>query len=174
MITKNFKLWQSALMSKVNADAETITLPKTMVDVDGVERNIVYLSGYMSSVTTFNSANETTLTHNKNGMCLLVGTNDEAVTENDYTISAIETVSSAVAQTITRIIDNDGKFAMQITRTLQNTAEQDITIKELGLFFKMSFVNSTYKNCLFAREVLDTPIVVPAGGKFTVSMIVKV
>lgn len=174
MITKNFKLWQKAVMAKTSTSTETTTLPNPMIDVNGQSVDKVYMSNYSSTMLTFYNTNATTIDHTGAGTWLLVGSNGDVVTENDYTITPIETISSVVAQTTTRIIDSDGNFAMQVTRTLQNTAEETVTINELGLFRRVQWGSNSSSNVLFAREVLDTPLVVPAGASFTVSMIVKV
>lgn len=175
MITKNFKKFSSAIMV-MGEYADQITLPESIVDINGVQRGAVYFFNNLMMRSAFYNSNVISITNTSSSGCfLLVGTNNATPTENDYTINAIDTVTSVANQTITRVIDNDGQFAMQIKRTLKNTAEEDITIKELGLFRTIEYNNGREKaNFLLAREVLGTPLIVPAGGNFTVSMIVKV
>ncbi len=177
MITKNYKIFASTSLSRTTAQNESVDLPFQIKDISGTEYSTFYFSTSLATYLDFmpDSSNSPNLAGSQynNSIQLYVGTNDTEVTENDYTLGDIETLSSVGYTTATRSIDGEG-FAMTITRTLQNTSDSEITIKEMGLVRSTLYKKDNYVKLLFAREVLPTPLVVPSGNSFTVSMVVKI
>lgn len=176
MITKNFKIFVSSLLGKTTSSAGNVDLPKPIKDTTGTEHSVIYFDSNYSNNCFMADMNKSPNLAGSQGaqtIQLYVGTNDAEVTENDYTLGDISTLSAVDNTTITRSIIDDGYY-MTITRTLKNTANTDITIKEMGLVKSVSANSSTRVKYLFAREVLDTPLVVPAGNSFTVSMVVRI
>lgn len=109
---------------------------------------------------------------------LVVGSGTTPVTGADYALeSQITTVSSlSVDQSF-----NMEKGEMIVTKTMKNTSSEEITINEVGIIAMTthftSYTTSTSSSSgitngpyLAFREVLATPIVVPAGETFTISL----
>ena len=175
MITKNFKVFASTMRGRIYTGEETISIPVKVKDVTGNEYSSFYFITATPRLFGVDSNKATNLASTQSGTStqLFVGTNGNEPTENDYTINDIETLSAVDSTTIVRTMDGDG-YAITITRTLQNTADSDITIKEIGLVKNTPITKSNSAKFLFAREVLPTPLVVPSGNSFTVSMVVKI
>ena len=182
MITKNFKTWLNATLSRVSySSTETVTLPQPIKTVTGESLSSIYYSApsttggglpYFLLLTDTNKATDLS-GQVKNSIQLFVGTNDTPATKDDYTLDVITTLSSAQITSLVRSINGDNQ-AITISRTFTNTSDESITIKEVGLVKSVSTSSSASVNLLFAREVLPTPLVVPSGANFTVSMVVKV
>ena len=175
MITKNFKVFVSTVFGRTTSSTETVSLPVPIKDVTGSEYSSLYFvtTNYNLFSVDGNHSTNLTGTQAANSIQLFVGTNGSEVTENDYTIDDITTLSAVGSTSFVRAMSEDG-YAMTITRTLKNTSDADITIKELGMVKSTAYKKDTSAKFLFAREVLPTPLVVPAGNSFTVSMVVKV
>lgn len=177
MITKNFKIFVSSLLGKTTKNSqETINLPMPIKDVTGAEYSTIYYpEGYSSNCFLADGNNSPNFAgpQGQHSIQLYVGTNDAEVTENDYTLGDITTLSAVGNTAVTRSIVDDGYY-ISIGRTLTNTSDSDITIKEMGLV-KIVYANSsTGRKYLFAREVLDTPLVVPSGASFSITMVIRV
>lgn len=94
--------------------------------------------------------------------CILFGTDDTPVTFNDYTLSGYKSLSHTTNPTWDGVQYNaDTKEYSNILRaTIKNNTGADFTIKEIGI--------KTYGyDILMYREVLETPITIPAGKTIT-------
>ena len=107
------------------------------------------------------------------GVHLVIGSGNTPVTENDYQIENEITagIKLTVNPTASCRLENDG-IAWDYVYYYQNTSNDTLTIKEVGLVgglsYNKDYYNKPYKPVLITREVLEEPIVVPAGGYFTI------
>lgn len=108
-----------------------------------------------------------------NGVHLVIGSGNTPVTENDYQIENEITagIKLTVDPTASCRLENDG-IAWDYVYYFKNTSNDTLTIKEVGLVGGLSYYkgyrDTPYKPVLITREVLEEPIVVPAGGYFTI------
>lgn len=99
---------------------------------------------------------------------LRCGNNTTEPTVLDYEFTEIEGLTMS---TNNRVMATPGSFSQSIagymvmTTTYQNNSGSDITVREVALTGAHSD-----SIVLFAREVLETPVVIPAGESYTFSM----
>lgn len=106
---------------------------------------------------------------NNAGMLLGTGTNafslDDYKLQTDVTASftkaGLTCIGGAVSDALSRTVTWNGSFV--------NTSGTDITVSEVGLTKRASWASSWY-NFLMYREVLATPVTVPAGQGITVTL----
>lgn len=95
----------------------------------------------------------------------IFGDGDDEATIDDYKLSGnlITTISGSVSNTT--IVENN-KVKKTYIITLTNTSNSSITIKECAITKALytSSTASSFKMCIVNRCVLDTPVVIPAGG----------
>lgn len=177
MITKNFKLWQKALLSTIDITKDNVVLTQPIKTVSGEEITQLYYytsaSYYKLWINDTSNAIDFSTSQTSGSTELYVGSNGAETTENDYTLDVISTLSSSGGATKTRYVDGDNQV-ISITRTFTNTSTESITVREMGLVKRVEKSANNSVNVLLAREVLPTPLVVPSGANFTVSMVVRV
>lgn len=78
---------------------------------------------------------------------------------NDYCLAADETSNLTIVQNVTPNWESN-KFELLISCTITNTTANSITINEIGINKNFGSGNTWF---LLAREVLDTPLTIPAG-----------
>ena len=95
---------------------------------------------------------------------LVLGTGDTAATAEDYALEDDITASlSNVTQSYTCGADDDSlKVVYSISFT--NSTGSDIVIREVGIETDVADTSRNKFQILTARQVLNTPITVPAGG----------
>lgn len=97
------------------------------------------------------------------GCSILIGSGNTAATVADIKLDSIISNYTVIAQTHSLITGySDTSFI--ITRTIQNTNSDPLTISEIGLF------GYTEKLFMFAREVLAEPVVLQPGEKHPFTM----
>lgn len=119
-------------------------------------------------VTDFNSATNNTIKDKKTsnfGAGVAFGNGDTAPTVDDFQLAG-EHFTTHV-HTVAKTFDPDGCVS-SVTYTLTNTGTDAFTIKEVGVFVAL------YYTCLMYREVLDTPVTIPAGGIGQVTLTFRV
>lgn len=96
---------------------------------------------------------------------MAVGTGTTEATEEDYTLENENTdiTCEAITQTYTQ------SYKRQITATFNNPTAQDITLKEVGLFYE-TYANSNYyiNTIMLARENIN--VTIPAGESKAITM----
>ena len=135
--------------------------------------------GCFANVATAQTSLPSVVNNYPNYYChLVIGSGTTPVTGADYRLeSEITTVSSL---SVDRSF-NMSKGEMTVTKTMRNTSSEEITINEVGIIAMTthftSYTTSTSSSSgmtngpyLAFREVLATPIVVPAGESFTISL----
>lgn len=97
---------------------------------------------------------------------LIIGTGTGTVSENDYCLfnqdSNCTCVSAASSTT--------GNLTKSYTATFQNNSESDVTITETGIAGKCWVYNNTY-TMLLEHTLLETPVIIPAGGTRTITYV---
>jgi hypothetical protein len=78
------------------------------------------------------------------------------------------------ANTVEALSDTPPTYRFRIVRTMTNQSGGSITVREIGLFYQIIFSGSPHVAvCMLARDVLTTPITVPAGSTLTVRYIIS-
>lgn len=112
------------------------------------------------------------------GLTALVGSGSTTPTYDDYRLSTDVTSSFTTTSTTVSFATNAaGKLEMTVTWVGTNSSASSITINEFGLkkTIYRSYTNSGYTEhidsmeVLIAHELLDTPVVVPAGSGATIT-----
>lgn len=94
-----------------------------------------------------------------------VGTGTTEATAEDYTLENENT--DIKCETITQTYTQSNK--RQITATFSNPTTQDITLKEVGLFFETYYSEYIYtKTMMLARENIN--VTIPAGESKAITM----
>ncbi len=143
----------------------------------GVAYNFEYypsvnLSNYTAEKTsykwiniTYSSGNTTTTAkaYMRNGFTIFLGTGDTEATVNDYCLAdAIKLASTGGSCT------HLANGLTTVQRTFVNNTENDVTIKEIGLymFSPNSETGKEYPIVLMGRKVLSSPITIPVGDTY--------
>lgn len=102
-----------------------------------------------------------------NRLFMAVGTGTTEATAEDYTLENVNTdiTCESITQTYTQ------SYKRQITATFNNPTTQDITLKEVGLFYE-TFINDTEgqhtNTIMLARENIN--VTIPAGESKAITM----
>lgn len=120
------------------------------------------------------SSNEENDAATSNGYSnLVIGGSDTAVSYDDYCLGEQFTSSQVTAINNGKITES--KVFDAVTNTFKTTytrsylANEDITIKEIGVKSGVNYTSSKTYTCLMYREVLDTPIEVPKNATVTLT-----
>ena len=142
-------------------------------DVDGHD---IYITNYPYSNATGFLKTVANLSWNSSGG-LAIGSSDAELTNEAYDLaSRITTIDGSVSNDLVTDAENNS-WKRRFTFTLQNNTSEDVTVKEVGLF--ASFCPATTHGAqvngdqtkrsavLLSRDVLSTPVTVPANGAAT-------
>lgn len=145
--------------------AMTWTNALTATDGETTSDNIYYAGEYVYGIDLKREVN------------IELGTGDTAVTVNDTGLDDPLTSSSiTITQVYTRTKTNDS-VSVTGAVTVENITQEDIVVKEIMLThtYQQNSPNATF-TFAFYREVLETPITIPAGGSkaLTVSWMERV
>lgn len=171
MFTKNFKnLMVLNLLNSYGTgfdhyvDTTTTPIYKTinggeLVDRTNTEKSAVSLASALSD--TLKTAAGTDASS-----WLIIGTGTGTVSENDYCLfnqdSNCTCVSAASSTT--------SNLTKSYTATFQNNSESDVTITETGVVGKIWLYNDTFP-MLLEHTLLETPVIIPAGGTRTITYV---
>ena len=101
---------------------------------------------------------------NYNTPGVVFGDGDTPVSFDDYKLSGnvVDTITGTAA--INHAVDDNGITSTGLY-TLTNTSDTEITIREVGLFSRVSLSpTGGIKPVMYERTVLDSPVTIPAGG----------
>lgn len=110
---------------------------------------------------------------NFSGQTILVGSSTTPATFTDYTLGS--RIDSTVLESVSppSLANNNYNGQFTITHTLRNITSDDVTVNEIG-FASGGTPNGntlTMPNyALWTREVLSTPVVIPAGEQKTFTL----
>ena len=124
----------------------------------------------LATATIINGLNQLSINNiiarqSQQRLFVAVGTGTTEATAEDYTLENENT--DIKCETITQTYTQSNK--RQITATFNNPTDQDITLKEVGLFFETYYSEYIYTNTLMlARENINVSI--PAGESKAITM----
>lgn len=107
------------------------------------------------------------------GQTILVGSSTTPATYDDYAMGS--RIDSTVLESVSppSLANNNYNGQFTITHELRNITSDDVTVNEIG-FASGGSPNSgttTMPNyALWTREVLSTPVIIPAGGQKTFTL----
>lgn len=175
MLNRNFKTIMLGwfMSSQATVMSAPRFSPQTIYSVDG-ERVIYPSSGgdtaeQATKAITNNLAHPTTnntiAKQSQSRFFMALGTGTTEATEEDYTLETENTgiTCEAITQTYTQ------NYKRQITATFSNATNQDITLKEVGLFSEIYYSNNNSVNTIMlARENIN--VTIPAGESKAITM----
>lgn len=97
---------------------------------------------------------------NWDGIYLLIGSGNSEESINSYRLDSVISNYTCISQMHTLDTEFNNNL-LTVVRTIQNTSTEEFTIKEVGLFAA---------NYMVARELLETPVTIQPGEKYTLSM----
>lgn len=97
---------------------------------------------------------------NWDGIYLLIGSGNSEESVNSYKLDSVISNYTCISQMHTLDTEFNNNL-LTVVRTIQNTSAEEFTIKEVGLFAA---------NYMVARELLETPVTIQPGEKYTLSM----
>lgn len=107
------------------------------------------------------------------GISARVGKGDAAVTVNDYSLDD-DCTASFDNYSVTHNLGIDNALTDVFTISGDNNTGSEITLTEVGITKTYSGQNevsdSSTQEVMFARLLLSTPVTVPAGGSFQLSV----
>lgn len=166
MITNNFKKIMCGILlnSGNTSEGDSTAYPKsaqTLKNTEGTTRTTEAGSTYggypmQSAINAFNQFKSNISTSNQ-GISVRVGTGDTEPTPEDYNLEA---QAEGIAVTAIGTTPTQGGTKIY-TVTLANTTQEDINIKEVGLFLSFYPDNSSIKLYMIDRTIVD--ITIPAG-----------
>lgn len=127
-------------------------------EVEAMSKNII---NALNQLTTTNAIAR----QSQNRVFMAVGTGTTEATVEDYTLENenTDTTCETITQTYTP------SYKRQITATFNNPTAQDITLKEVGLFYETYYNSQYYINTIMlARENID--VTIPAGESKAITM----
>lgn len=113
------------------------------------------------------------------GPALLVGSGNNDVTYNDYTMNYLQNLS-VVGYRGNVVTYSEESCTCVMTKTFINNTAEDITVNEIGIFTCITANEPSNQsnlgiNPLICREKLAEPVTLPAnGGKATFSLTVNI
>lgn len=123
-------------------------------------------SSIRAALKTFNTAQKGSSLSDEH--CVAFGDGSTPVSADDFQLSGnnFTTYSGAYA-----CVANADCTEATWTYTLTNTGSSEFTVREIGLYTSSS--TSVLYSCLIMREVLDSPVTIPAGGVGQVTLTIK-
>lgn len=157
----NAPRFQSQTIYNIGNSGEGAEFPPTDAGTSDREEISKCIINGLNQLTTTN----TIARQSANRLFIAVGTGTTEATEEDYTLESENTniTCEAITQTYTT------SYKRQITATFNNPTNQDITLKEVGLFFEIYYNNYNYANTIMlARENIN--VTIPAGESKAITM----
>lgn len=151
MITNNF---MTTITSVFRGSSVAVPIKTYTGESGSIYSN--YISNSFSSDLTFKDYPSS----NWDGCYLLLGSGDSAEVSDAYALDSVVTDYTVLNQTHA-FTTSYGANVMVISRIIENSSGGELTIKELGLFGA---------NYMIAREVLDEPVILAPGERYTFTM----
>lgn len=143
--------FQSQTIYNIGSSGEGAEFPPTDASYSDKEELSKCIINGLNQLTTTNTIARQLV----NRLFMAVGTGTTEATEEDYTLENVNTdiTCEAITQTYTQ------SYKRQITATFNNPTSQDITLKEVGLFFEIYNNDYSYANTIMlARENINVTI----------------
>ena len=103
---------------------------------------------------------------------VILGTGNTPPTPEDYALSGEIITNFAFSAAVT-IMEDAGGCTWSALYTITNTADTDITIREIALMVSNSNYTGKDYHALIERTVLDSPVTIPAGGVGVVTYTIR-
>lgn len=166
MITNNFKKIMCGILLNSGNTTEGdstayLKTPQTLKNTEGNTKTTVSGASYgaypmQSAINAFNQF-KSNISNRIQGISVMVGTGDTEPTAEDYNI---ETPAEGI--TVTAIATAPTQEGTKIyTATIANTTQEDINIKEVGLF--LSFNPNDLGKEIYMLDRTKVDITIPAG-----------
>lgn len=157
MITQN-------LLATIKHSFLNSAAPVKMVD-GSLQDNFIFWGSFGVSAKNVNDAVD--YTNTDAGLHFLFGSGDTPVTIDDYKLGELVTTYQGMAMNHTTFNDYS-ENVFHVTRTIKNTSESPITIKEMGVF-------GVYSGKLFmlARTVLPTSVTIEPNEMHDFAMLIS-
>ena len=161
MIVNNYWKWLSTIQ-KYGAE-QASALSAGLVNTSGSQ--VTMYVGYDASSTAYNPARNTSLVY---GLTFEVGMATEEITDDSYRINNTITVSE---KTVTMSPEVDGGIKRTFFLTGRNGASA-VTIRQVALVKSIQRDSnpSNTENVMLAAVDLETPLIVPAYGTFSIAL----
>lgn len=168
MVLKNMKAFIAATIQLLSTET---SLQKTIIPALGLTGNTFYLANSGWGITS-NRSNSIQIAPMSISASrgIYLGTGNTAVTENDYTLASPITSGLSASAPSGSVAYNNGNPYLNQTYLLTNSTDSDITIREMCEVANMrcgeapdTSTNSAVPAMIW-REVLSTPVTVPANG----------
>lgn len=166
MITNNFKkiICGILLNSGNNSEGDSTAYPKTAQTLKNIEGNTTTTEAgssfgaypMQSAINAFNQF-KSNISNSIQGISVRVGTGHTDPTAEDYNI---ETPAEGLTVTAIATVPTQGGTKIY-TATIANTTQEDINIKEVGLF--LSFCPDNLSTELYLLDRTKVNITIPAG-----------
>lgn len=157
----NIPRFHSQTIYNIGSSGEGAEFPPTDASSTDIEELSKCIINGLNQLTTTN----TIARQAANRIFMAVGTGTTEATEEDCTLESenANITCEAITQTYTT------SYKRQITATFSNPTSQDITLKEVGLFFEIYYDEYIYANTIMlARENID--VTIPAGESKAITM----
>ena len=105
---------------------------------------------------------------NPSSMVVIFGDGNTPVTLDDYCLAGEHFTTGTVSCSA---VLSDDKSTTTYTYTLTNTGTEAFTVREIGV---VTYSSSAVYNSLILREVLESPVTIPANGVGQVTLTLRV
>ena len=157
----NTQRFQPQMIYNIDSTGEGSEYPPTIADNSETEQISKCIINALNQLTTNNAIARQA----QQRLFMAVGTGTAQATAEDVTLENEST--DIVCETITQTYTQG--FKRQITATFNNPTSQDITLKEVGLFYETCYNSGCYINTIMlARENID--VTIPAGESKAITM----
>lgn len=153
--------FQPQTIYNIGSSGEGAEFPPTDADDSSKEEISKCIINALNQLTTNNAISRQAV----NRLFMSVGTGTTEATAEDNTLENENTdiTCEAITQTYTQ------SYKRQITATFNNPTAQDITLKEVGLFYEIYYDGQYYINTIMlARENIN--VTIPAGESKAITM----
>lgn len=168
MFTKNFKKLMSLyLLNGYESEGSefTYSISTTLTALDGT---VITTQGNPKSTERYSLAYALSDTLNTEAAemraYLAIGTGTGTVSDDDYRL--FESTSDCTC--VSASSNTSANFNKIYTATFQNNTSSDITVTETGIIAKPYLYNNFFE-VLLDHTLLDTPVIIPAGGSRTIT-----
>lgn len=137
--------------------------------------------GYIAEVDASTFVNEQNNEH-AGDYGIVVGTSSTAFDPDQYALGAIIPHGSGegllyympMVQSVRSYNETSKVWQARFSRTIHNYHTADMTVREIGLYCSCELFGYPVAFFLMARDVLETPAVIPYGGDLVINYDVKV
>jgi len=102
------------------------------------------------------------------GVAIVCGTGDTAPTASDYKLENMIDMSGVLSYLSGEIVaSTNPKTLYSVTQTYQNISSSPVTVSEIGILAGLGYDWQNSVFTLLTRDVLSTPVVIPANATYS-------